>query len=273
MSKRQRLAVAVGAAIIAIGAVAGYLLLPFMPPARRAAERRLRDELQTVALKNCTLRRYGGPNDGGYLMCENLVAGVESAYSYGIDAEDRWGCTVSTEQQVPIHQYDCFTSVRPSCTAGVFKFHDECIGPKRQTIDGNVFDTIAAQVVGNGDAGKRLLVKMDVEGAEWDALLTMPDEVLDRIDQLPMELHGMNEERFVAVIQRLKTKFHLVNLHFNNHVCTPHPDALPAWAFQVLFVNKRLGVLDASVPSPVPQSLLNAPDSAELPDCQALPPR
>ena len=29
-------------------------------------------ELQPVMLKNCTLKRFGSANDGGYLMCENL---------------------------------------------------------------------------------------------------------------------------------------------------------------------------------------------------------
>src|ERR1700733_6771185 len=35
------------------------------------------NEIRPVALKNCTLRRFGSVNDGGYLMCENLIAGIE----------------------------------------------------------------------------------------------------------------------------------------------------------------------------------------------------
>jgi hypothetical protein len=45
--------------------------------ARHAANRKLREailaELQPVALKNCNLKRFGSVNDGGYLMCENLI--------------------------------------------------------------------------------------------------------------------------------------------------------------------------------------------------------
>ena len=49
-------------------------------PERRAARARevrvaLLEELKPVTLKNCNLKRYGGPNDGGYLMCENLIRG------------------------------------------------------------------------------------------------------------------------------------------------------------------------------------------------------
>jgi hypothetical protein len=34
--------------------------------------------------------------------------------------------------------------------------------------DGRVFDTLQNQIAKNLDAGKRLIVKSDVEGAEWN---------------------------------------------------------------------------------------------------------
>ena len=53
--------------------------------ARRSSARKLREailaELQPVALKNCTLKRFGSANDGGYLMCENLIEPLNAAYS------------------------------------------------------------------------------------------------------------------------------------------------------------------------------------------------
>jgi hypothetical protein len=225
------------------------------------------DELKTVVLENCTLKRYGSENDGGYLMCENLATDVASAYSYGIASEDNWGCDVSRQFRVPVHQYDCFTPHRPACEGGTFVFHDECVGARSETIDGQPFDAMASHIARNGDAGKRLLVKIDIEGAEWDSLMATPDEVLDTIVQMPMELHGTDEQKFVDVVRRLKRQFHLVNLHFNNWACSPDTPPLPAYAFQVLWVNKRVGVLDASAPSPAPISRLNAPDNPREPEC------
>ena len=62
---------------------------------RDAAGRKLREamlaELQPVALKNCTLKRFGSANDGGYLMCENLIEPLDTGYSYGVGANDDWG--------------------------------------------------------------------------------------------------------------------------------------------------------------------------------------
>jgi hypothetical protein len=221
-----------------------------------------------VALKNCTLSRYGNTNDGGYLICANLIQDLGSAYSYGVGPNDDFACDLSRKHGVPVHQYDCFDPARPVCDGGTFVFHNECIGPKLETSEQRRFDTLANQISGNGDAGKRLIVKIDVEAAEWDAITATPDEVLTRIDQIPMELHGVDDARFLEVVRRLKQHFHLVNVNFSNWSCTPGAEPLPGLAYQVLFVNKRLAAVDSEAPVPAPRSPLNAPDNALAPDCQ-----
>jgi hypothetical protein len=238
--------------------------------AARAREVRvaLFDELEPVTLKNCNLKRYGGANDGGYLMCENLIQGIQTLYSYGIDKEDNWGCQLSRQLNVPLHQYDCFTEERPSCDRGLVVFHDECIGSRTEIVDGQRFDTLANQIARNRDTASRLLVKIDIEGAEWDSLLATPNRVLDRIEQMPMELHGVDERRFLNLVRRLKTRFYLVNLHFNNFACDADLAPMPSRAYQVLWVHKRVGVLDPDAPVPAPPSPLNAPDNPKRRDCQ-----
>jgi hypothetical protein len=250
---------------------------PFRPdcqpevPDRLARERQIREkllqELRPVALKNCTMARFGSVYDGGYLMCENLIQNLGALYSYGVGPNDEFGCDVSTRYKVPVRQYDCFDPARPVCSTGTFDFHDECIAERRERAFSRNFDTLANQIAANGDAGKRLIVKIDVEGAEWEALMATPDEVLAAIDQLPMELHGVNDRRYIEVLEKLKKNFYLVNLHFNNHSCGAESAPLPGWAYQVLFVNKRLGELDPSQGTP-PMSPLNAPDTMRRPDCQ-----
>jgi hypothetical protein len=234
----------------------------------RAVRIALFEELKPVTLENCTLKRYGGAHDGGYLMCENLIQGIQRLYSYGIDTEDNWGCELSRQLNVPVHQYDCFTEHRPMCPRGLFVFHDECVGDRTETVDGHQFDTLPNQIARNRDTASRLIVKIDIEGAEWDSLRVTPDRVLDAIEQLPMELHGVDERRFLVMVRRLKTRFHLVNVHFNNYSCHGEFAPMPSRAYQVLWVNKRLGVIDPDAPFPAPPSPLNAPDNPSQPDCQ-----
>jgi hypothetical protein len=242
-----------------------------------AAGRELREailaELQPVALKNCSFKRFGSANDGGYLMCENLIEPLDTAYSYGVGTNDDWGCGVSRRYHVPVHEYDCFDPARPSCYGGTFIFHNECVGDRTEHRKSRFFDTLENQIRKNGDSGRRVIVKMDIEGAEWDSLLAAPDELLASIPQIAMELHGFDDPKIVEVLRKLKRNFYLVNLHFNNWSCTRKAAPLPAWAYQVLWVNKRTGVLDPAVPVPAPMSSLNAPDSPTWPDCQLGAPR
>src|SRR5882724_4738151 len=53
--------------------------------------------LRPIKLSNCTLERFGEKNDGGYLLCANLLGAVQSGYSYGINGYDGWGCDVSSK--------------------------------------------------------------------------------------------------------------------------------------------------------------------------------
>lgn len=226
-------------------------------------------ELQPVALKNCTLERVGSANDGGYLMCANLPESIDAAYSYGVGKNDDWGCDVSRRFGVPVHQYDCFNPARPTCDGGTFVFHDECVGDRRERDTASrAFDTLESQIERNGDAGRTLWVKIDIEEAEWDALLATPDSVLASIPQLAMELHGTQDPKILTVLRKLRQHFHVVNLHYNNWSCNPRAWPMKAWAYQVLFVNKRIGEIDPSAPVPAPSSALNAPDAPHLPECQ-----
>jgi hypothetical protein len=255
-----------GAVIIVIGALV-----------RHAAGRKVREailaELQPVALKNCTFKRFGSANDGGYIMCENLIEPLDVAYSYGVGSNDDWGFDVSRRYHVPVHQYDCFDPTRPTCNGGTFVFHDECVGDQTGHKGSRFFDTLENQIRKNGDTGRRVIIKMDIEGAEWDSLLAAPDDLLASIPQIAMEMHGYGDPKIVEVLRKLKRNFYLVNLHFNNWSCTPKAAPLPAWAYQVLWVNKRIGVLDPAAPIPAPMSRLNAPDSPTWPDCQLPTPK
>jgi len=229
--------------------------------------------LQPVALTNCELERFGEPDDGGYLMCGNLLGRVQSGYSYGISGYDGWGCDISTKFSVKVHQYDCFDTTVPECHKGATKFHAECVGNKTRTVEGRVFDTMRNQFAKNGDRSKRIVLKMDVEGAEWASLLSAPDEVLEQIDQMVVEFHGVGDERNGTqeqkhrVVRRLKRFFEIAHIHFNNATCTDGLEPFPSWAYEVLFVSKQLAIVDPSRRA-VGLHPLDAPNLPSTVDCQ-----
>jgi hypothetical protein len=253
---------------------AGGRLIPQAPRARaQQARDMLFAELQPVKVTNCELARYGEPHDGGYLACRNLLSDVRSAYSYGISGYDGWGCQIASELKVPVHQYDCFNTTKPVCTTGQTVFHPECIGASEsRDPDGRLFDSMQAQFAKNGDAGKHVIVKMDVEGAEWESMLATPDAVFENIDQMIFELHGVDEAiaRSLAMVLKLKKHFHVAHFHVNNHSCLRDIQPFGGWAYEVTLVNKRLAQVDphgkVALPSP-----LDTPNHPGIPDCQSVP--
>ena len=260
--------------VVVLGLVVRHQVKVYRSHQARAADAReksgvrraLFDLLQPVALANCRLQRFGEKNDGGYLMCGNLLSEARAGYSYGISGYDQWGCDISTTLGVKLHQYDCFNTEQPACPRGATIFHAECVAGGTRTTEGRVFDTIEHQLARNGDGANRVVLKIDVEGAEWDAFLQASDAVLERIDQVAVEFHGSGEEQHVRVIERLKRFFHVAHLHFNNFSCDPYLDPFPTWAYEVLFVNKRLGVVDPSTRPTLPHPL-DAPNNPSAPDC------
>ena len=223
--------------------------------------------LRPVPLTNCQLERFGETYDGGYLLCSNLLTDVQAGYSYGISGYDKWGCDVSAARRVPVHQYDCFNTNRPVCATGNTIFHEECVGGSAAREDGRLFDTIQAHVAKNGDSGKHIVLKIDVEGAEWDAFLAAPDELLRQIDQIAVEFHGVDDQKSVAAARRLKQFFEVANIHYNNFTCFDGMKPFRSWAYEVLFVNKRLAVVDAAARTAGVHPLA-APNIPFFSDCQ-----
>lgn len=223
--------------------------------------------LQPVALKNCELERFGEANDGGYLMCGNLLGDARVGYSYGIAGFDGWGCDISKQLNVPVHEYDCFDRRAPSCQTGTLVFHPECVDGITRTDNGRHFDTMLNQFARNGDSDKHVVLKVDVEGAEWDSFLLAPDKVLNQIDQMAVEFHGTDKDQYEAVVQRLTQFFYVAHIHFNNAACVEGRDPFPTWAYEVLFVSRRIGVVDESRRAGGLHPL-DAPNLPALADCQ-----
>src|SRR4030095_14083599 len=150
--------------IIALAAGAAVLIGDIV---HGTAARKLREailaDLQPVALRHCTLKRFGSANDGGYLMCENLIEPLDTGYSYGVGTNDDWGCGVSRQYHVPVHEYDCFDPARPICDGGRFVFHNECVGNRTGHRDSRFFDTLENQISKNGDNGRRVIIKQGLE--------------------------------------------------------------------------------------------------------------
>jgi len=150
----------------------------------------------------------------------------------------------------------------------MFVFHNECVDNRSGYRRSHLFDTLENQIRKNGDTGRRLIIKMDIEGAEWDSLLAAPEELLASIPQITMEMHGFDDPKIVEVLRKLKRNFYLVNLHFNKLVVYAEGRATPSMGVSGAMGKQADRRCRSGGTLPAPMSQLNAPDSPTWPDCQ-----
>jgi hypothetical protein len=98
-------------------------------------------------------------------------------------------------------------------------------------------------------------------------------EVLSDVEQMSVEFHGIGRPIMIEVFQKLRRIFYVVDVHFNNSSCADFfatGDILApflAYIFEVLLVNKRLGI-PTNPPRPPPVNPLHVPNVARRGQCQ-----
>jgi hypothetical protein len=163
------------------------------------------------------LIRLGSSTDGGYLIPDDLE-GIKACFSPGVS-------------DVADFEFDCATrgmnvfmadaSVQgPPVAHERFHFTRKFIGA---TTDGSyvtLADWVNASV---RDTGGDLLLQMDIEGAEYEALLAAPTSLLERFRIIIVEFHHL--DRFFCgpvfpiyryVFEKLLATHHCVHIHPNN---------------------------------------------------------
>jgi FkbM family methyltransferase len=160
-----------------------------------------------------------GPNtDGGYIFADDISA-HQTIISYGIGTEYRFDIEMAKRG----HDVYMFDHMIESIQAENKKLHFFREGVAGCTdISQNLF-SIKDHLHRHQIPGDRLILKMDVEGAEFDALEAGPDDTLDRFEQIVLEVHWLNNlddlafrNRFRRIFSRLNSAFTLFHVHANN---------------------------------------------------------
>jgi hypothetical protein len=162
--------------------------------------------------------RLGRKSDGGYVMIDNLD-GIAAAYSLGIFDEISWDLEMAN-RGIPIIQYD-FSVDGPPIAHKNFTFYRKRIASSRNLELGH--ESVEGIVDGHHHQGKKLILKMDIEGSEWEVLDTMKEETLMLFDQILIEAHDFRRipeyefrERVIRVLKKLNLHHTPVHVHANN---------------------------------------------------------
>jgi hypothetical protein len=202
------------------------LLVDRFPPASPAAVER-QDEILSILrllepqkVLGYAKKRVGSAGDGGYVQTDDL-AGVSHAFSFGVCDDDAWDLAIA-QAGVAVEQFDGTVEGAPS-SHPLLRFHRKMIGvesgPETETLP----DLVARH---SKSDGPDLLLKMDIEGCEWDVFDRASAETLAKHTQILCEFHEMS--RLVApdfrararrVFEKLHKHFAVTHVHANN--CAP----------------------------------------------------
>ena len=173
--------------------------------------------LRPMSSPELELTRVGGPTDGGYVMAKPITA--SGAISIGVGSDVSWDRDIGA-RGIPVAMFD-HTVRRPPSHVPNGTFHRIGIGPI-STAKTKPLNRLIAQA---GFAGRTdLLLKMDVEGAEWLTLTQPQPADLRPFSQIVLELHGLSALRdesrgpqLLAAMQHIARYHAPVHVHANNY--------------------------------------------------------
>ena len=191
--------------------------ISFLESEKSDALKRLLSQLRIKKYEGIKLQRIGGESDGGYVM--DRLQGGNIAYSIGIGEEISWDVEMA-QKGFDIYMYDYTVDSLPFSNS---RFHFVKKGITGKKSENPVFCTLNEALQANGHINEaHMILKMDIEGAEWDVFENEKEEVLESFVQLIFEIHNLSKvdkwEYYSKCLERLRKTHELVHIHFNN-VC------------------------------------------------------
>lgn len=187
--------------------------------------------------------RLGKSFDGGYVMLDRFE-GVQAAYSLGINDDVSWDFDMAM-RGIDIYQYDHTIANLPFEHP---RFHWSKKGISH--IASNDTETLESLIAANGHASyENMILKCDIESAEWLTLCYLPNKVLAQFSQIVIELHHLcylSDEAFAhtarQVALNLTASHHVVNVHGNNFSGFEIMGGIPLpWTLELTLARKDLG--------------------------------
>ena len=228
----------------------------------------LLDEIRPRAFEGSKVR-VGGPNDGGYVLpcaaalCDALLSiGVGNDVSFDREFAD-FGRFVL--------QFD-HTLAEPPANYENCLFEPRGWGVESKGPFLSLHDMIG---VLQGVGSEKPVLKFDVEGAEYDLLLSLPPNLLKYFPVIVCEFHDFRRladrgfyERARAALQVLTKDHSTVHLHANNYRDmvliggVPVPDV-----FELALLRNDCGVKDMFQTDPIPGPLDSPNDPGRFDLC------
>lgn len=176
----------------------------------------LKNLCRVKGVKKHRLIRIGGKNDGAYIMLDDFID-CNIAYSFGIGDNISWDEDM-VGRGIEIYCYDHTIECIPKTND---KLHFRKIGISGKDYFNDNLLSLATILRSNcHDMKKNFVLKMDVEGAEWEFINSIDLDILSRFSQITFELHGLTDmnrsEEIINVLTKINKTHQSIWVHANN---------------------------------------------------------
>jgi hypothetical protein len=178
--------------------------------------------LRPYDTKSMAKRRVGPNHDGGYVLFDDFD-NISTVYSFGIGQQTEFDRAFA-EMGKQLYMFDHTISdiLQPHDN---FHFFRQGISGRNDP-EQSIF-TLDHHIEQCGHKGcTDLALKMDVEGAEYEALIEASTDTLTQFRQIVIEVHWLSRlveptfrSEFVDCLEKINSKFTLCHVHANN--CAP----------------------------------------------------
>ena len=187
------------------------------------------------------LIRVGGQGDGGYLIPDDLD-GIEYCFSPGVSKISEFENELANFK---IRSFMADYAVeKPAITRPEFTFDKKFLG----SFNHDQFFTLQSwKDTYLGDYKSDMILQMDIEGAEYEVLLSTPEDLLDQFRVIVIEFHALDLlfDRFAfrmmkPAIERRLQFFNVVHIHPNNNrPVLKRGDIEIPWMLEITFHNRK----------------------------------
>ena len=161
--------------------------------------------------------RHGNARDGGYVLAD--VPSQADVISFGVGPDVTFEFEMA-ERGRRIFLHDHTVDATPQHHHRFHFAKKGICGVGGETAELATLDHHLAQIEGSNGA---FILKMDVEGFEWDVFSTIDIEVLERFEQIAIEVHWLENlgdtgfrHKVITSLSKINKLFTLFHVHANN---------------------------------------------------------
>ena len=159
--------------------------------------------------------RVGSTLDGGYVM--HKIGNEKKAISIGVGRDVSWDLAIS-ELGIMVHMFD-HTVARPPKIFTNSKFHKIGIRSSKTKNSKRLLEFEGILQKSGCEESENLILKIDIEGGEWEILEEIESRFLEKFNQIIIEFHDvdLNDPIKKNVLEKVKLTHSIIHINPNNY--------------------------------------------------------